>query len=85
KYSKAQVLLLGLCQRTEYTGDLFAQSQSQATEKVMGVLDEINGRWGRGTLRPACVPTDPQWGMRRDFMSQSYTTRLDELWRVRCF
>lgn len=82
KYSKAEVLLLGLCQKGEYTDDLFAASQPVATEKVMGVLDAINGRWGRGTVRLASVPVDPDWGMRREMMSQSFTTRIDQLWTV---
>lgn len=82
KYSKAEVLLLGLCQQGEYTDDLFAASQPVATEKVMGVLDAINGRWGRGTVRLASVPVDPDWGMRREMMSQSFTTRIDQLWTV---
>jgi DNA polymerase V len=84
KYSKAEVLLLGLCQQGEYTDDLFAASQPLAAEKVMGVLDAINGRWGRGTVRLASVPADPDWGMRREMMSQSFTTRVDQLWTVYC-
>ncbi|MEE5094910.1 Y-family DNA polymerase [Pseudomonas alliivorans] len=83
KYSKAEVLLLDLRQPGEFTDDLFAACQPAATEKVMGVLDEINTRWGRGTLRGGSVPADPQWAMRRDLMSQSYTTKLDQLWTVR--
>jgi DNA polymerase V len=84
KYSKAEVLLLNLCQKGEYTEDLFSISQPETTEKVMGVLDAINGRWGRGTMRLASVPTDPDWGMRREMMSQSFTTRVDQLWTVYC-
>ena len=84
KYSKAEVLLVNLCQKGEYTEDLFSVSQPVATEKVMGVLDAINGRWGRGTLRVASVPTDPEWWMRREMMSQSFTTRVDQLWTVYC-
>ncbi|QXZ13054.1 translesion error-prone DNA polymerase V subunit UmuC [Pseudomonas sp. AO-1] len=83
-YSKAEVMLLNLCQPGEYTDDLFAISQSTEASRVMAVLDEINGRWGRGTLRPASVPSNPDWGMRREMMSQSYTTRLDQLWEIRC-
>jgi len=83
-YSKAEVMLLNLCQPGEYTEDLFAASQPGSSTKLMGVLDEINQRWGRGTLRAASVPTNPEWGMRREMMSQSYTTRLDQLWRVTC-
>jgi DNA polymerase V len=84
KYSKAEVLLMDLRQPGEFTDDLFAQSQPAVAEKVMGVLDEINQRWGRGTLRAGSVPATADWGMRREMMSQSFTTKLDELWRVRC-
>ncbi len=82
KYSKAEVLLLDLRQRGEFTEDLFSHSQPVPADRVMGVLDEINGRWGRGTLRVASVPSVPGWAMRRDFMSQSFTTRIDQLWTV---
>ena len=83
-YSKAEVLLMNLCQRGEYTDDLFAASQPAEATRVMAVLDQINGRWGKGTLRAASVPINPEWGMRRDLMSQSYTTKLEQLWRVYC-
>ena len=83
-YSKAEVLLLNLCQPGEYTDDLFAVSQPVAATRLMTVLDQINGRWGKGTLRSASVPESPDWAMRREMMSQSYTTRLDQLWAVSC-
>ena len=84
KYSKAEVMLLNLCQRGEYTDDLFDKSQPAEAVRVMAVLDQINERWGRGTLRSASVPVDPGWGMRREMLSRSYTTRLDQLWSVGC-
>jgi DNA polymerase V len=82
KYSKAEVLLMNICQPGEYTEDLFAVSQPDDATSLMAVLDQINGRWGRGTLRPASVPVNPGWGMRREMMSRSYTTKLDQLWVV---
>ena len=84
RYSKAEVLLLDLRQPGEFSGDLFATRQSVEADRIMSVLDEINDRWGRGTLRSAAVPADPDWAMRRELMSQSYTTRLDQLWTVKC-
>lgn len=84
KYSKAEVLLMNLCQPGEYTDDLFATAQPTEVTKVMAVLDRINERWGRGTLRAASVPSHPDWDMRREMMSQSYTTRLDQLWTITC-
>lgn len=34
-------------------------------------------------MRLASVHVDPSW-MRREMMSQSFTTRVDELWTVYC-
>ncbi|MGX9762024.1 DinB/UmuC family translesion DNA polymerase [Pseudomonas shahriarae] len=84
KYSKAEVMLLNLCQAGEYTDDLFSTSLPAQATRVMAVLDQINEKWGRGALRSASVPADPDWAMRRGIMSQSYTTRLDHLWIVSC-
>jgi DNA polymerase V len=41
KYSKAEVLLINLCQKGEYTDDVFSISQAVATEKVIKMLDSI--------------------------------------------
>lgn len=82
-YAKAEILLLDLRQRGEFTDDMFAATQPVVAEQVMGVLDEINAKWGRGTLRPGRVPAAPDWGMKREMMSPSYTTRWDQLWTVR--
>ncbi|MCE1019666.1 translesion error-prone DNA polymerase V subunit UmuC [Pseudomonas monteilii] len=83
RYSKAEVLLMDLRQPGEFTDDLFAVTQPLACDRLMSVLDEINAKYGRGTMRSASVPLTPGWGMRREMMSRSYTTRIDQLWRVR--
>ncbi len=82
RYSKAEVLLMDLRQPGEFTDDLFAVTQPVACGRLMSMLDEINGKYGRGTVRTASVPRTPDWGMRREMMSQPYTTRIDQLWRV---
>ncbi|MNO53842.1 DNA polymerase IV [compost metagenome] len=83
RYSKAEVLLLDLCRRGEFTEDLFSAPQAQQVDRVMQVIDGINGRWGRGTLRSAAVPAQADWAMRRALMSSSYTTQVSGLWRIR--
>jgi len=82
RYSKAEVLLLDLRQPGEFSDDLFAVTQPVASNRLMSVLDEINGKYGRGTMHTATVPRTPDWGMRREMMSRSYTTRIDQLWIV---
>jgi DNA polymerase V len=74
---------MDLRQPGEFTDDLFAESQPAAAGVLMEVMDHINGRWGRGTVRAASVPADPGWAMRRELMSQSFTTQIGHLWIVR--
>jgi DNA polymerase V len=83
-YAKAEIMLLDLRQRGEFTDDLFAEVQPAAAEKVMSVLDEINGCWGKGTLRAARVPLTPGWGMKRELKSPAYNACWDDLWGVGC-
>jgi len=83
RYSKAEVLLMDICQPGEFTDDLFSAAQPLNSDRLMAALDLINDKWGRGTLRTGSVPVVPDWGMRRENMSQSYTTRLDQLWVVK--
>lgn len=83
RYSKAEILLLDLHKRGECTLHLFQEAQPAATDRLMSVMDKVNTRYGRGTLRTAAMPLSPDWGMRRELMSQSYTTSMTQLWRVR--
>ena len=78
-YAKAQVLLLDLCRRNEYTQDLFATEQPVKTERLMSALDAINRRWGRGTLQPGRIAKPTEWSMRREMLSPAYTTQWKSL------
>jgi DNA polymerase V len=46
---------------------------------VMTVMDDINRRWGRGTLRYLAEGVGQPWRMRRERLSPAYTTRWGEL------
>lgn len=81
-YAKAQVLLLDLCKKNQYTPDLFSTEQPVKTEQLMATLDAINGRWGRGTLQLGLVAKPACWAMRQEMLSPCYTTRWQELWKV---
>ncbi|WP_120993144.1 translesion error-prone DNA polymerase V subunit UmuC [Stutzerimonas urumqiensis] len=82
-YSKAEVLLMDLRQRGEFTGDLFADAPRPGADRLMAVVDRINAREGRGTVRLGRIPASPEWAMKREMMSPRYTTRWDELMVVR--
>lgn len=82
-FSKCSILLLNLSQRGELTPDLFAAKPRHGGERLMAVIDQINRREGRGAVRIGRVPATPVWAMRREMLSQRYTTRWDEIIGVR--
>ncbi len=82
-YAKAQVMLLDLCHKHEYTPDLFASEQPVKAERLMSTLDAINNRWGRGTLQPGRIAKPAEWTMRRELLSPAYTTRWSELMQAK--
>lgn len=47
------------------------------SQKLMGVLDGINGKYGRGTMRLAAEGVEKVWQMRRGNLSPRYTTEWD--------
>lgn len=81
RYSKAEILLMDLLKRGEFNGDLFAQSQPARTDELMTVLDRINGKFGKNTLHSARMPVNAGWAMKREMMSQSCTTSINQLMR----
>jgi len=49
----------------------------------MSTLDAINARWGRGTLCPGRIAKPAEWSMRRQHVSQAYTTDWAALLKVK--
>ena len=74
---------MDLRQRGEFTADLFAAQPRPGSDRLMAVVDRINAREGRGTVRLGRIPAAPEWEMKRDLMSQRYATRWGELFKVR--
>ena len=54
----------------------------QRSERLVGVLDEINRRFGRGTLKIGSMGTAPAWTMKRERVSPRYTTRWGDIPKV---
>jgi hypothetical protein len=47
RYSKAEILLIDLRCRGEFTDDLFSVNQPARSEALMQVMDQVNRRWGQ--------------------------------------
>ncbi|SNT47239.1 Domain of unknown function [Pseudomonas sp. LAMO17WK12:I8] len=53
---------MDLRQPGEFTDDLFAVTQSVPSDRLMSLMDESNGTFGRGTMRTASVSRTPPIG-----------------------
>ena len=82
EYKRAGVVLLDLAPVGAVTGDLFAAASAatpERRERLLTVLDGINARWGRGTVRFLAEGLEQPWQMKRQRMSPRYTTCWAEL------
>ncbi|MBK0004395.1 Y-family DNA polymerase [Erwinia sp. S38] len=84
RYQKAGVML----------GDFYSQGVAQLnlfddnaprqnSAKLMEVLDHLNAKNGRGALYFAGQGIQTNWQMKREMLSPRYTTRFDDLLKVR--
>jgi len=74
-YHKAGITLMNIVPATNQQFSLSATDSADArSQKLMGVLDGINGKYGRGTMRLAAEGVEKAWQMRRDNLSPGYTT-----------
>jgi DNA polymerase V len=79
-YLKAGVMLMDLVPKGGQQRDLFSYSKNDVKEsKLMSTLDEVNRKYGRGTLKLASEGLNKSWAMRRDFKSPNYIGDWNEL------
>ena len=79
-YTKAGVMLSELVDTNGVQTDLFSQLQvSPKSTKLMGVLDGINNKMGKESIKLASEGFKRPWKMKQGNKSQSYTTHWDEL------
>ena len=83
RYKKAGVLLTALSGQEQCQLDWLDPGDSLRSRALMSVVDRINRDMGRDTLRWG-LPSHPEnWQMWRDLRSPRFTSRWDELVRVR--
>ncbi|MEN1994231.1 DUF4113 domain-containing protein [Stenotrophomonas bentonitica] len=89
-YKKAGIGLLDLSAGNVHQGDLFAQVDGRS-QALMEVMDRANAKFGRGAMAFASSAKRvrhgeqrrPLWAMNQKSLSPAYTSRWDELVRVR--
>ena len=91
-FIKAGVMLLDLHSAKLRQGELDLEPQEpgdSTRERLMGVLDELNQRYGRGTVKLASAGIQAMgerasWAMRQERRSPAYTTCWEDMPEVVC-
>ena len=83
RYKKSGVLFYGLENGKNKTDDLFAPREEQESSELFKVVDQLNARYGRGTLFTLGEGIKKEWQMKRTLLSPDYTTSWDQLLKVK--
>lgn len=79
-WRKAGVLLLDLADPDSLPTSLF--DVIEQPDGLMGAIDEINARFGRGKARLGLTKKGGEWRMRQENLSPSFTTRWGDIPKV---
>lgn len=81
-YKKAGVVLSDFIAKDKVTPDLFDERDTKKQDQLMGAIDFINLRQGKGVIHFAGSNMQSEWKAKREFCSPAYTTSWEEIPRV---
>ena len=84
-YQKAGIFLTDIVADVERQQSLLLRIDGERRIRLMEAVDRINRKHGRHTVRPLSLGHHHGWEVRRGRLSGRYTTRLDEVLKVRAF
>lgn len=83
-YKKAGVILMDIISRNAVQGNFFYTLDYEKHNKAMMVMDAMNSRYGKITLKTAAQGNERPWKLRQEKLSPCYTTRWDQLLSIKC-
>ncbi|MFI3331131.1 MAG: Y-family DNA polymerase [Rikenellaceae bacterium] len=81
-YKKAGVVITKLCPKNEIQASLFEPARNPRHDKIMEVMDKINGTNGRGSIKTASQGKIAQFSS-RERVSPEYTTKWDDILQIK--
>jgi DNA polymerase V len=77
-YKKAGVMLMDICPEDVIQGNIFDSVDREKHKNLMMVLDRVNNRYGRNTLKFATMGEGSQWKIKQERLSPCYSTRMSD-------
>ncbi|MBO5380520.1 MAG: Y-family DNA polymerase [Bacteroides sp.] len=78
-YKKAGVIVWGICRDDAIQGNLFDTVNRSKQAALAKAIDAINRKNGHNKIRVAVQGDEKGWQLKREYISQQYTTKLDEV------
>ncbi|MEO6549675.1 MAG: DUF4113 domain-containing protein, partial [Ferruginibacter sp.] len=82
-FMKCGVMVLNIIPETEVQINMFDNKDRSKDKKVFSVMDSINTRLGKGTVRMAVQRFDKRYRLKAEHLSKKYTTRLTDVLRIK--
>lgn len=82
RYKKAGVMLMDLAPMGNQQGNLFNRPGIKNV-RLSHIVDDLNSQMGKGSIQMAGAGTINTWSMRREKMSQAFTSSWREIVQVR--
>jgi DNA polymerase V len=82
-YQKTGVMVMDIVPASVIQGGLFDDVDRQKEKKMMEVLDKVNDSFGDGVVRFGTQEFNKKWTLKRNHLSNAFTTRFNQLPVVR--
>jgi DNA polymerase V len=82
QYQKVEVMATGLIPESEVQLNIFS-SYDNSKNKISDVLDRLNNRFGKGTVKVASEGINKKWNMKRKFLTPDYTNSWSDIIKVK--
>lgn len=82
-YKKTGIIISGLSDESYVQNNIFEEGCTPSMKKLTKVTDLINKRFGRDKVKLAVQGDSQEWRLRQEKLSPRYTTRWDELLKVK--
>lgn len=83
RYKKSGIMLFGLESKENIQQELFSGNSDKDKSALNEIVDQLNAKYGRGTLFSLGEGVKKPWKMKRDMLSRCYTTQWDQLLKVK--
>lgn len=83
-YKKAGVIITEIVPDTAIQMNLFDNERSEKHNKLSEIMDRVNGGFNRQLIRLAVQGTERKWKLKREKLSNHFTTDINQLLVINC-